>query len=100
MPFMRSNFRRNKEGDRDKALETVLQIVETATDRAAVSPDVLCLAGRIYKDKFIGSNYEDKESLERAIQWWVAFWRFRFSRNSLKHFALKQDGRENWSIIK
>uniref|UniRef100_A0A914VAE1 mitogen-activated protein kinase kinase kinase n=1 Tax=Plectus sambesii TaxID=2011161 RepID=A0A914VAE1_9BILA len=65
-----SRPKRNREGDRDKALETVLKIVDTTTDRTTVSPDVLCLAGRIYKDKFIGSNYEDKDSLDQAIQWY------------------------------
>uniref|UniRef100_A0A915CBK4 mitogen-activated protein kinase kinase kinase n=1 Tax=Parascaris univalens TaxID=6257 RepID=A0A915CBK4_PARUN len=61
--------RRNKEGDRDRALETVLQIISDNTD-GTVSPDVVCLAGRIYKDKFINSNYEDRESLDKAIEWY------------------------------
>ncbi|KAI1728279.1 protein kinase domain-containing protein [Ditylenchus destructor] len=59
--------RRNKEGDRDKALETVVQIIDT---NKSVSPDVICLAGRVYKDKFIASNYEDKEALDKAIEWY------------------------------
>lgn len=66
---MESVFRRNKEGDRDRALETVLQIISDNTD-GTVSPDVVCLAGRIYKDKFINSNYEDRESLDKAIEWY------------------------------
>ncbi|KAK0419184.1 hypothetical protein QR680_013999 [Steinernema hermaphroditum] len=61
--------RRNKEGDRDRALKNVLQIIEQNGDNT-ISPDVICLAGRIYKDKFIGSNYEDRESLDRAIEWY------------------------------
>ncbi|KHN79208.1 Mitogen-activated protein kinase kinase kinase 15 [Toxocara canis] len=61
--------RRNKEGDRDRALETVLQIISDNTD-GTISPDVVCLAGRIYKDKFINSNYEDRESLDKAIEWY------------------------------
>uniref|UniRef100_A0A0N5AZ13 Protein kinase domain-containing protein n=1 Tax=Syphacia muris TaxID=451379 RepID=A0A0N5AZ13_9BILA len=60
--------RRNKEGDRDKALEKVLEIV--GQNHTNVSPDVICLAGRIYKDKFISSNYEDRESLDKAIDWY------------------------------
>ncbi|CAI4224529.1 unnamed protein product [Auanema sp. JU1783] len=62
--------RRNITGDRDKALETVMGIINTNTDKEALSPDVICLAGRIYKDKFIASNYEDRESLNNAIQWY------------------------------
>ncbi|VDN42181.1 unnamed protein product, partial [Gongylonema pulchrum] len=62
--------RRNREGDRDRALQTVLQITSSCKDGTAVSPDVICLAGRIYKDKFITSNYEDRESLDKAIEWY------------------------------
>lgn len=63
-------FRRNKEGDRDRALQTVLQVTSTCNDGTVVSPDTICLAGRIYKDKFITSNYEDRESLDKAIEWY------------------------------
>ncbi|VDP23300.1 unnamed protein product [Onchocerca flexuosa] len=62
--------RRNQEGDRDRALQTVLQVTSSSNDGAAVSPDIICLAGRIYKDKFITSNYEDRESLDKAIEWY------------------------------
>lgn len=62
-------FRRNEKGDRDRALQTVLQVT-SSNDGAAVSPDIICLAGRIYKDKFIASNYEDRESLDKAIEWY------------------------------
>uniref|UniRef100_A0A915PW91 mitogen-activated protein kinase kinase kinase n=1 Tax=Setaria digitata TaxID=48799 RepID=A0A915PW91_9BILA len=62
--------RRNEEGDRDRALQTVLQVTSSCNDGAAVSPDIICLAGRIYKDKFITSNYEDRESLDKAIEWY------------------------------
>ncbi len=65
-------FRRNGVGDRDRALQTVLDIVEKNPDRS-LSPDIICLAGRIYKDKFIASNYEDRESLEKAIEWYKMF---------------------------
>ncbi|KAM3718443.1 Mitogen-activated protein [Dirofilaria immitis] len=62
--------RRNEEGDRDRALQTVLQVTSSCNDGTAVSPDIICLAGRIYKDKFINSNYEDRESLDKAIEWY------------------------------
>lgn len=61
-------FRRNNEGDRDKALDTVIQTMEIF--KSATSPDVICLAGRVYKDKFISSNYEDREALSKAIEWY------------------------------
>ncbi|KAI6203869.1 hypothetical protein M3Y94_00606800 [Aphelenchoides besseyi] len=60
--------RRNNAGDREKALENVLQIMEMNKDN--VSPDVICLAGRVYKDKFIHSNYEDGNALDEAIEWY------------------------------
>ena len=40
-----------------------------STTQIDTHPDVICLAGRVYKDKFISSNYENKEAIEKAIEW-------------------------------
>ena len=59
-------FRRNQTGDRDKALEVITHAIDIADIKV---PDMLCLCGRIYKDKFCESQYDDKESLKQAIYW-------------------------------
>lgn len=58
--------RRNLVGDREKALETITG--ELNDENTCM--DIICLAGRIYKDKFIESNYVDEESLNLAIKWY------------------------------
>ncbi len=59
--------RRNALGDREKALKRIHQALPYEEN---CSPDLFCLAGRIYKDLFIESNYQDKNSLEQAIIWY------------------------------
>ncbi|KAH9422760.1 hypothetical protein DERP_003441 [Dermatophagoides pteronyssinus] len=57
--------RRNQSGDRERALEKIHETIDEIP-----FTDSICLAGRIYKDKFIESQYQDKESLEQAIIWY------------------------------
>lgn len=58
--------RRNRAGDREKALSVLLPVVEHGEGAA---PDLLCLCGRIYKDTFISSGFTDTEARERAFYW-------------------------------
>lgn len=59
--------RRKKPGDRERALEVCIEALKKQENHF---PDMLCLCGRIYKDKFTESNHQDKDSLEKAIIWY------------------------------
>ncbi|XP_044297334.1 mitogen-activated protein kinase kinase kinase 15 isoform X2 [Varanus komodoensis] len=59
--------RRNNTGDRAKALQVMLQVLQ-ACDHPA--PDMFCLCGRIYKDIFLDSDCKDTSSRDRAIEWY------------------------------
>lgn len=59
--------RRNHPGDRTKALEEILPIVESGKK---VGSDVYCLCGRIYKDMFMSSGFTDQRSRDQACYWY------------------------------
>ncbi|XP_074018250.1 LOW QUALITY PROTEIN: mitogen-activated protein kinase kinase kinase 6 [Numenius arquata] len=59
--------RRNRDGDREKALSVLLPVVERGEGTA---PDLLCLCGRVYKDMFIDSGFTDTETRDRAFYWY------------------------------
>ncbi|XP_066475295.1 mitogen-activated protein kinase kinase kinase 15 isoform X3 [Tiliqua scincoides] len=59
--------RRNNAGDRGKALQVMLQVLQTCDHPA---PDMFCLCGRIYKDIFLDSDCKDTSSRDRAIEWY------------------------------
>lgn len=57
-------FRSNKPGYRQKAL---LVIENSLEKNKSFLPDLICLCGRIYKDKFVESMFEDSSALQHAI---------------------------------
>ena len=59
-------LRRNHHGDKDKALTVMEELLKQQENQV---PDFLCLCGRIYKDKFVESDYSDNESRDQAIYW-------------------------------
>ncbi|XP_052667515.1 LOW QUALITY PROTEIN: mitogen-activated protein kinase kinase kinase 6 [Harpia harpyja] len=59
--------RRNRAGDREKALSVLLPVVECGEGAA---PDLLCLCGRIYKDMFISSGLTDTKTRDQAFYWY------------------------------
>ncbi|XP_060038913.1 mitogen-activated protein kinase kinase kinase 15 [Erinaceus europaeus] len=59
--------RRNHAGDRQKALQAMLQVLQSCDHPA---PDMFCLCGRIYKDIFLDSDCKEEASRDRAIEWY------------------------------
>uniref|UniRef100_G3SM05 mitogen-activated protein kinase kinase kinase n=1 Tax=Loxodonta africana TaxID=9785 RepID=G3SM05_LOXAF len=58
--------RRNLPGDRAKALELMIPLVQS---EGQVASDMYCLVGRIYKDMFLDSNFTDTESRDHGAYW-------------------------------
>ncbi|XP_053431570.1 mitogen-activated protein kinase kinase kinase 6 [Nycticebus coucang] len=59
--------RRNRPGDREKALAVLLPLVQF---EGSVAPDLYCMCGRIYKDMFFSSGFQDAEHREQAYHWY------------------------------
>lgn len=58
--------RRNLPGDRQKALDIMLPLVEAEEQ---VASDIYCLVGRIYKDTFLESHFADTASRDSGTLW-------------------------------
>ncbi|CAI8025882.1 Mitogen-activated protein kinase kinase kinase 15 [Geodia barretti] len=59
--------RRNKEGDRSRALAMLEKVLSVKENHV---PDYLCLCGRIHKDRFVDSEHSDQDALQNAIHWY------------------------------
>ncbi|XP_042544372.1 mitogen-activated protein kinase kinase kinase 6 [Dipodomys spectabilis] len=59
--------RRNKPGDREKALAVLLPLVQF---EGPVAPDLYCMCGRVYKDMFFSSGFREVGHLEQAYHWY------------------------------
>uniref|UniRef100_A0A3P8RHA8 mitogen-activated protein kinase kinase kinase n=1 Tax=Astatotilapia calliptera TaxID=8154 RepID=A0A3P8RHA8_ASTCA len=58
--------RRNLPGDRQKALDIMLPLVE---GEEQVASDMYCLVGRIYKDTFLESDFTNTQSRDNGALW-------------------------------
>ncbi|XP_006883528.1 PREDICTED: mitogen-activated protein kinase kinase kinase 6 [Elephantulus edwardii] len=59
--------RRNRPGDREKALAVLLPLVRC---EGSVAPDLYCMCGRVYKDMFFSSGFQDASHREQAYHWY------------------------------
>ncbi|KAK7807093.1 hypothetical protein U0070_007393 [Myodes glareolus] len=59
--------RRNRPGDREKALAVLLPLVQ---HEGPVAPDLYCMCGRVYKDMFFSSGFQNARHLEQAYHWY------------------------------
>ncbi|XP_059111097.1 mitogen-activated protein kinase kinase kinase 6 [Peromyscus eremicus] len=59
--------RRNRPGDREKALAVLLPLVQ---HEGSVAPDLYCMCGRVYKDMFFSSGFQNARHLEQAYHWY------------------------------
>lgn len=64
--YILKNPRRNLPGDRQKALDIMIPLVE---HESQVPSDMYCLVGRIYKDIFLDSGFTDTESRDQGTLW-------------------------------
>ncbi|KAF6345026.1 mitogen-activated protein kinase kinase kinase 6 [Rhinolophus ferrumequinum] len=58
---------RNRPGDREKALAVLLPLVQCG---GSVAPDLYCMCGRVYKDMFFSSGFQDAVHREQAYHWY------------------------------
>ncbi|KAF0875710.1 M3K6 kinase, partial [Crocuta crocuta] len=59
--------RRNRPGDREKALAVLLPLVQ---GEGSVAPDLYCMCGRVYKDMFFSSGFQEAGHREQAYHWY------------------------------
>ncbi|XP_067840904.1 mitogen-activated protein kinase kinase kinase 5 [Heptranchias perlo] len=59
--------RRNLPGDRQSAIAILLPMVQSGEQ---VPSDIYCLLGRIYKDMFLDSGFQDTESRDNGAYWY------------------------------